>query len=362
MKKFNIQDNDLFEYSKDSFRRALPWILFGLGGVFLTIGIFAVNEKDHENWKYFWIKLGEIMLISGIFSYLTTIAEFIGVFKTTVQNILYSYHYLENHKKIDDIWNKVTKALLKSKFPSISDKLLKTITDHYLPIEDGIYYENFKIDLNIDWDGNDQQFVKTQETFSFNLHTESTDLILLPISTWLNVAGLKENTDYYLKLTNCIVNGSAVKNPSYNPDSKEDNHQCVLLHSSGSLELKGSNAYYVQYTKEKRYLFDNDSDKSFRAKFIVNNLDVSVTFPGDDLSAKLICRGTALDYKCIHNSNGKLVYRYDGLILPRQGYVLAFNRITPEYREHIKKAASKIVGETSGGVVAVSETENNKKS
>ena len=74
------------------------------------------------------------------------------------------------------------------------------------------------------------------------------------------------------------------------------------------------------------YNINEDYYIGFRAKYIVNRLRVCLDYP-DDIDVIFTCRGTQLDFEDVNNSKRRIEKKYKGIILPRQGYIFALQKI-----------------------------------
>ena len=83
----------------------------------------------------------------------------------------------------------------------------------------------------------------------------------------------------------------------------------------------------ISIYRERKYVFELDYDISFRAKYIVKDMTISLSIP-EDLEATFICRGTTKDFIKVKNTKTIKEYLYKGLILQRQGYTFALQKIT----------------------------------
>lgn len=76
------------------------------------------------------------------------------------------------------------------------------------------------------------------------------------------------------------------------------------------------------------YSLKDDHFIGFRAKYIVKDLRVCLEYP-DDIDAQFICRGIQKEFRDVirGQSKNKIEKRYSGIILPKQGYVFALQKI-----------------------------------
>lgn len=305
--------------SYDHFRSASAWIilLFGIG--FYYLGYFQIDQKSV--YKELVIKIADVLVIGVIIGYLSNAAQFLGIFKQDLQDIVYGKEFLKNRNDIPVLWETVSKEMFKEKFPSISKDLLSIIKNNYLPMTEVSYYNDYKVIIEISWADDEHKFIVVKDTINFDLIAENINRFELPLGSWINVEGLKSD-EYYVRMQEYQVNGLPAKCVS---ETNEVNSKTNIFKHEYVIELQGATKYEISKVRHKKYLFDRDVDISFRAKYIVNKLNVQLRFP-DDLEAQFICRGTTLDFKDVNSSKGYLEKQYKGLILPRQGYIFVLKR------------------------------------
>ncbi|WP_071145737.1 hypothetical protein [Bacteroides ihuae] len=297
------------------FRGSCAWIILILG----VIGyIYAYSLLSEGLIKEVLIKVSDVLVIGVIVGYLSNAAQFLGIFKKDLQEIIYSERFLNKQNDIVKIWEAVTKAMFKSKFPVMSKDLFPLIKKIYLPDDEVSYYDNYRVITDIEWVNDEKRFVIVKDTISFDLIAENTSAFSIPFRTWINIEGLSKD-EYYSNVI-CKVDDQKIS-LDISEKTKDDNtyiQECKIT-------LKGKNKYEITQQREKKYCFEHDYDLSFRAKYIVRNLSVTLNHP-IDLSVSFICRGTPDDFKLVKKSKGSVEYSYKGLILPRQGYIFALHK------------------------------------
>lgn len=262
-------------------------------------------------------QVGNVLLVGAALGYITYAAELLGYFKQDMFEIVYGDKFLGTRNDIQDVWGRVTKRLFNSKFKDISDELLDIIKDNYLPQDNSIYYKGYtssivfeKIDTCI------ENGIKVTTKNDFTLIAEKKDAIKIPWRTWTNVS--KSSHDSYLmEIKEYIVNGKAGKMIKETDEIKDGQH-----FYKGHIPLEGDDKYEVHNIIEKKYSLSDDFIRAFRASYIMDGLTIDVTHP-EDIEIQFISRGTVHDFKIISQSSTHLCARYEGIILPQQGYVIA---------------------------------------
>ncbi len=307
--------NNILSYK--FFKTGLAWIILiiGIGGYIWGYWGF---EKD-SIWKEVVIKLSDVLVIGVIVGYLSNAAQFLGVFKQDLQDIIYGKEFIQQRKDIYPLWETVSKQMFKNKFPVIHKDFLKVI-NNYFPKEEISYYNDYERKITIDWVDRDKGIIKAIDNVSFDLIAETTDRFMFPIKSWTKSS---KDSVYENKMVEFLVNGKRIELNNGREDYKNDE-----IFQEYEIELKGNTKYEIQYMREKIYDINEDYYIGFQASYIVNKLRVCLDLP-EDIDAIFTCRGTQLDFEDIKNSNNqhRIEKKYKGIILPRQGYLFALRKL-----------------------------------
>ena len=111
--------------SYNFFRTGAAWIILILGIGLYALGYFGLSESPI--WKEIVIKIGDVLVIGVILGYLSNAAQFLGVFKSDLQDIIYGKEFIKQRKDLDSLWETLSKQLFKNKFPAIHKEFLKVI-------------------------------------------------------------------------------------------------------------------------------------------------------------------------------------------------------------------------------------------
>lgn len=110
------------------FKSGSAWIILILGIGLYIVGFFVLQE--HNVWKEVCIKIADVFVIGVILGYLSNAAQFLGVFKQDIQDIIYGKEFIKQRKELYPLWETVSKEMFKNKFPSIHKDFLKTINGY----------------------------------------------------------------------------------------------------------------------------------------------------------------------------------------------------------------------------------------
>lgn len=312
-------------YSIKSFKIGLSWIIpvVGVIGYFLS---YTNSFGENKELREIVIKISDVLVIGGFVGFLSNSSQFFGMFKKELEDIVYSDKFFEGRKNISEIWRKASRVLFNQKFPDISEELFSIIQDYYICKDEYSYYDKYRIVTDIEWADDLKKFIKVKDYINFDLVVEKEGDIEIPFSTWMNgVYGLEKDADYYCNLE-CEIN-SENQNVIIEEEYKNNDNEYIIKHIIKLKNDKGKGRFQVSINRERRYIFDLDYDISFRAKYIVKDMTISLNIP-EDLNATFICRGTTRDFVKVKNCETSKEYLYKGLILQRQGYTFALHKNT----------------------------------
>lgn len=266
-------------------------------------------------WADLLIKLGDVLIIGVVVGYLTSVAQWSGIFKREIQDIVFGKEFLNKRNDIEDIWYNVTKQMFKFKFSDIHKDMLSALRQT-LPKEDDIsYYEDYDADTKVEWVDKEKGVIKSIDTFALYIVAESEKEFSYPIKTWtITDDDNPENISHSIKV---CVDGNTLSE-LVTTATREGDEIC----SETLIPLKGKKRYFLQYTREKIYNINEDFYIAYRAKYITKNLKVSLELP-DDIEALFVERGTTAEFMNVKNSKHHIKKSYKGVIFPKQGYIFA---------------------------------------
>lgn len=293
------------------------WWLFIIGVFIYCIG-FTIPHFDlkktfqWESWASdACLRIGETILVGGIIAFFATYKIIIDGYKNELKSLLLGTEYLENRNDIGVIWHKVTLAFCKTKFPSIAENLAYIIKTRYLKSRDNIRcYHDYNTIIKIDWDSDDKKWIKITENTDFCLYTDTSSEVLL---TQGNIIQATNKDDGASSVTIVRYDDKEFKDAgTYDPNT-------ACIESKVQVVLQGRTMYDITKLIIRRYNIEKDNCINFKAKYITNNLSLKVSHPGD-MRITFSEGGTINDFKTNIINDETCEYRYNKLILPRQGY------------------------------------------
>lgn len=296
-------------------KTTLTAVIFLLG---VGAYIWGFTSEYNSLKKEVLIKIGDVLVIGVVVGFIANAAQFLNIYKTELQKIVYGREFIGKLKDITEAWENVSKQMFKNKFPKIHKDFLKVMTS-YFPQNEVSYYNEYESHIKIEWDDDNKEIIKVTETVRFELIAESTGKFDYPLKTWTRVLDGKryENRITSFTVDNVSITLPAVKSKMEADSNKSEEHR---------IELKGKKNYEINYTREKVYDLTDDHYIGFRAKYIVKDLRVNFECP-DDIGVQFACRGTQNDFTdVVPAKSNKMEKKYKGIILPRQGYIFALQK------------------------------------
>lgn len=304
--------NNLLSY--DLFRGGVAWILLFLGIGFYACGYFWVPQGSI--WKEIIIKIADVLVIGVILGYLSNAAQFLGVFKKDLQDIIYGKDFIKQRKDLDTLWETITKQMFKNKFPAIHKDLLEIING-YLPTEEVSYYNDYSTHITIEWVDFEKNIIRQTDIVDFELISDATNSFTYPLKSWVNA---KDSSAFTNRIEDITVNG---KEPELG-EKKTYKDKGVFCEEQPVI-LKDATKYEMQYKRVRVFCLDDDNYIGFRAHYIVNKLRVCLDFP-ENLEVLFTCRGTTKDFEDVSQTKSCIEKKYKGIILPRQGFLFTLRK------------------------------------
>lgn len=310
-------------YNFKSFQISLSWLIpfFGFLGYYLVYADVIKNDKELND---IIIKVSDILVIGGFVGFLSNTSQAFGIFKKQLEDIVFSEKFLVNRNDIKPIWRKISKLMFQQRFPDISEDLLSIIQEQYICKDEYSYYSNYRIITDVKWADEYHKFILVTDRVFFDLVFEKEGEADVVFKTWINgVKSLQKGKDYFC-YCKCLVDNEEREVKC--KETYKDNDNLYIVDNIVKVNnMNKRQVHQIYIEREKKYLFDLDYDISFRAKYIVKDMTITLNLPMD-IKATFICRGTPKDFIKVKNEENTIEYMYKGLILQRQGYIFALHR------------------------------------
>lgn len=304
------------------FKKSLPWVLLFLGLALLIIGgaIGSITSKKPlldfsiENIKDILTGAGKIILISGVTTVTLNSYKFLGIFKEELTKVVTTPEHLMNKVDLENYWERVTKLMLKNKFPTINSIISKNVKEMYLPTTSVQYYDNYRQEVDI-------KYVEGDNPNELVEVTQTTRFTIIPVEA---------NVKFEHTFINRISCGNIPSNAKFEVSSfkvndkpqhidYKNNVKDNCLVSTYSVTLEGKSGYNIEIVINKGYSLKDDNMIGHMNDYIKNKFRVQFFLKGVEI--QFYSSGTLNEFKRIKKNNDYLEMDYDGLIYPRQGYI-----------------------------------------
>lgn len=293
------------------------WILCIIAAIFYLGGIlYPYIFIENIAWENFLPevcrRIGEAILISGIISFFSNHRTIVDGYRNELKSLLFSSEYLES--KANDIWERISEIVCETKFPTIAKELLYIVKNNYMQSNDNIRcYHNYDNTIKIEWESDDKSWIKVTDISEFDLYTDSEEEITL--SQTNNIAADSEHDNTWNDIELISENQPGVKKEgTYNP-------RTGYVECENHIKLRGATQYRVIKNMHRRYNIKNDNFIGFRAQYITDGMSLKISHPSD-MKLTMVEMGTINRFKKNIINENTCEYQYNGLILPKQGYVI----------------------------------------
>lgn len=304
---------------KKGLSSAAVFVYIVLGIIFIVASFIWLDEKNI--WYKIFYTVGTTMLAGGVFGSIAKSSQFTDIFSKILRDIIYGKEQLDNRNDLEKIWENVTEVLSKKKFNKINGEMQRNIKKYFLPVDHDYYYDNFNIDVNIEYDEDDRDYLIIKEVTTFNLICEDEkQKIKNQFSCVIKMDMAKiSDTKYNLK---------KLQFNSVDYDGKYgatiDGNKLIFKYEK---ELSGKKSYHIKREDEKRFNIKYNPIKSQIAVWVYNNLRMDITYPKDldlDIRGLGLLNELNIEDKAANKFINRKVIDYKGLVYKNQGIFVIF--------------------------------------
>jgi hypothetical protein len=248
-------------YSWESLKIASPWICLIVGFFAYLIGYLLLDPDTIL--RELVIKVADILIIGVVVGFLTNAAQFLGVFKKDLQDIIYAKDFVNKRKDLPELWDSISKEMFKNKFSGIHKQFLQVMKG-YFPTNEVTYYDDYNVYTTVSWIDKEQGLIKVEDKISFDLISDSRDNFTYPMKSWIQAG---EECTPISKISDIQVNGK----PFEMTDSKPElDNKTGKLCQEFNVFLCGDTCYSITYKREEQYNIHDDYYLGFRSLYILN--------------------------------------------------------------------------------------------
>lgn len=269
-------------------------------------------------------KVGFIALTSGIFAGVLKSIQFTGLFKEELGKIVSGTEFLKNRKDLPDLWKRISKLIYEEKFPEISRQLEETILENYFPTKARHYNENVVVSVVIH-ELTDDLVIHYTQTVEYNavLDSRQTESSFEVVSILTD----SENVDEKNKLVSLMVDDDELSSKMQVDVSDISLGGVKAKKHSLSCPLVGKKKFKIRHKTERKYSLRGENYKLIRFNKITKNVDIMISYP-EYVEVSFFSIGIIKEFEPAHTDvrNSICKRHRDGLILPKQGFGLSFNK------------------------------------
>ena len=278
---------------------------------------------------------GISVLAAGVFSGITKSLQYIGIFKSTlneavqegvfdsltektaslVEESLRGLHDIKD-KSREEIWNYLTDTIYLDNLNGPSDDIRIHILNNFFdfPKAKTFFYERFRKKIDIQRVTGCSGKVSTTEHLTFTIIPPNKEPIVYEYLNYTQKAAV-DDAQNFIDLELFKVNDKDVSS-DLNVEMYEDDDN-RYLYTKYSKELRGEESYKVQIKTKKLYDITKDNFKTFTTKKYIRDFEISLAHPD------------GMDVTCVPwginpqtTSVGLTVHlEHDGLLFPDQGCI-----------------------------------------
>lgn len=306
---------------KDFYSRYSIAIFLILGVIFITTSCL-LQDKNGFWYKAFYTG-GTTMLSGGVFASIAKSMQFSEIFSKVLRDIIYAKEHLENRKDLEEMWKNLTSTLSKQKFDKISSSLQKNIKEYFLPLDHDYYYDDYNIEIEIEYNQDNSEYIDVKETIAYNIICEDETIPVKHESKCIIKSDYLDKGATKYNLVKLFINGVDITKKVHSKKEFIEHN----LEFKYEYPLNGKKTYAVQKEDSKTYNIKYNRIKTHQALCIYNKLTVQIICP-DDLKFDFRNLGTLNNFTTtVRHNNGNTIFKAknNGLIYKNQGFVIVYN-------------------------------------
>lgn len=312
---------DIFLKLIGNIKSHIPFLYLLAGIICFVLSIYW-NQEEFPILNKITTTITNITLVSVFLSFLIDSAKYLNIFQDALTDVIYDNKFLTKRKDIQKLWENVSKAMFKQKFPQINHELLVEVKKNYLPNEDVSFYQDYTYCIELKFDENEKNLIHQKNDIRFILNTQSKDKFTFETTNRIKTSGtLRTYECKSFKVNNTIVT------PRKSAPRLENGYQVTDLF----VDLEGNTKYNIDHSLEKTYLITEDNFICFQAKWLVRNIRIQLFLPGN-ITPILVPDGLDPNsFKCVKSDDLYCEYEYKGLLLRHQGFIIILNPKNLDY-------------------------------
>jgi hypothetical protein len=320
-------------------------LLDSIGSAVLVGGVFGVLLKSLQYSDVFKTELSRIIygkdkaddssdLVTTFRNELTRMmygaenptdrASMMAALTEAFRGIVYDNQALQQKKDLKDLWETISVAVYKTKYPEISEDIVKKVTKEYFPSGDTFYYDLFQESISLTLRA-DKTYIDTKEVitlrvkavngpepldwkYAWNLPKDPSDATTNVFLDKIKINGIDKTREYPVA-TEIVDDGKAV--------------QAIL-----GIKLEGATEYDLRLELRTTYSYELNRQRDMKSRRFVKKPEFRVEYNPDDFILEFVPVGTDEDaYEPLGKDFSRVIWNvYKDLIFPNQGYRLVLHR------------------------------------
>ena len=278
--------------------------------IFFTAGIFSAAAKLISSLKIFKENFNTLILSD----------EFDQVISSKLEILAYADETILSHSNIHEIWQKVTLAKCKARFPHLIPKLKHSVNNTlFIDSKLSFYYQNFRMQVNCELVQN--RFIRITEITNCTIQTDTVDPIVVDVFV---SSAIQPSNNVYSRIIpdQTKINGILITENEY--EICKSVNQGSTFKQPYRYFLKDETEYHIERVVEMQQDINDDRIYSMTISKIIDDIHIEIRY----------CNKLAGTFSSI----GKVSFKEDnmkgpghrfenrGLLLPDDGFKLFLYR------------------------------------
>tara|TARA_R100000935_G_scaffold13736_5_gene27652 strand:+ start:79592 stop:80542 length:951 start_codon:yes stop_codon:yes gene_type:complete len=296
----------------------LVWILLLLSAILLLLSKLNLFKSEAN---VLIEKLGFAVVSSGVFAAVLKSLQFQGIFKEEIESIILSDKFIKERKDKEKLWRSVSKAIYKKKYPKISKELNNIIFNEYFPRKRKYYYDDYRVTITIK-ELTEDGIIKFDQTIFYKVVMQAGETVA-DIVGYYTVDKPDEGSNFKIINDRKYFKIDGVdKLKDLKKDISKTDFETITTYKT---TVKDKAEFSVEMKDYREYNIFEDNVKILRTSAITNEMNVSITYPGN-MHVQFFNIGVIKEFEKVHVGHNNCISRShkDGLILPNQGFGISF--------------------------------------
>ena len=297
-------------------------LLFGIA--IYTIGSFENGKLSYIMVYDFPKTVGVIIIFSAVFISIVKVYRATYIFKKERIKVVCAKDHLEKTNDLETIINKINLQFFKQKFKKISTRLQKIIKDYYLSRNNHFYYKDYKIETIIEYDKENEGYIKVTEETGYKLITNDVNCAKLKFNSIISFpSDDNEKTTY--QLDHLTINDVDVTSSLDKELKVERTATNLNISFNSKIDCESTKKDFIISRKDtKIYNLNSNPYISHSTFWLYENLEFNLIYP-EEIEFEWLNVGASGKWKVepsINDFGRKLKAKYTSLLFENQGFLL----------------------------------------